>query len=396
MDSEWKIRLLGGVLNGREVWLSNGRLSVGERGCDLCIPLDKEGTLIISVVDGKMFIDTGNALARVNGRRHKHGAALPEEGVLQTLGIAMAFGNQKANLSVYQLHSGPPNILWGISLVFLLLLGLSAWALWFNHSDISPPSLSTQVDALLQHKGLTQIKTRWTQDGTLQLTGYCQNSASLQTARLTLESWAVLYSDHVICTDQLIRNVKDVLTQAGYDDAEVISFIPGEVQINADITMGKRWATIQPLLAELPGLKHWQINNPHQSQSKSIIDALIQEGLAGSVSVTPVGQAFVISGILNFEQQKILNQVVDHIRIQYPDIQLSYQNISASSEGGKRFPSPIAAIVHSRQGTYLVLENGERFRTGSQLQDSSEIVAITDQAVALKYRGALINYPFNF
>ncbi|MEY4475384.1 MAG: hypothetical protein RL248_1151, partial [Pseudomonadota bacterium] len=37
-----------------------------------------------------------------------------------------------------------------------------------------------------------------------------------------------------------------------------------------------------------------------------------------------------------------------------------------------------------------------RLRIGSQLPDGSEVVALNDHAVALKYQGALINYPFNF
>lgn len=397
MDSEWKIRLLGGVLHGREVWLSERRLSVGERGCDLCIPLNNQGKIILSATDGQMFIDAGNAPVRVNGRRHKRGIPLPAEGVLQTYGVAMAFGNQKADLSTYRLHSGSPVLFWGMTLAFMLLVGASALVIWGGNAVTTPPpSLPMRVDALLRQTGLTQIKVSWEQNRTLQLSGYCENSASLQAARLKLESWGVLYRDNVICTDQLIRNVRDVLTHAGYADAQVSSTTPGEVQIRADITMGKRWAAIQPLLAELPGLKHWQINNPQEIQAKTIIDALIQNGLAGSVSVTPVGQAFVMSGVLNAQQQQTLNQLFDHIREQYPGIALSYQNVSASSEGGQRLPSPIAAIVHGRQGIYLVLEDGERLRIGSQLPDGSEVVALNDHAVALKYQGALINYPFNF
>lgn len=37
--SSWKIRFLGHVLQGREVWLNEGNLSLGEKGCDICIPL---------------------------------------------------------------------------------------------------------------------------------------------------------------------------------------------------------------------------------------------------------------------------------------------------------------------------------------------------------------------
>ena len=396
MSNEWKIRLLGGVLQGREIWLTDGRLTLGERGCDLCVPLDNEGTVALSVTDGKMFIDAGIAAVRVNGRRHRGGTPLPAAGVLQTLGLTLAFGDREANLAAYRVHAGSAAMVWGLAVVFAVLMGVFALTEWNGNAPHAPPAMAVRVDALMRKTGLTQTRASWDQDGTLQLTGYCQRSAALQTLRLTLESWGVLYRDNVVCADRLVRDVQDVLTQAGYADAQVISVAPGEVQIKADITMGKRWAAVQPLLAELPGLKHWQVANPHEAQGENLIDALIHSDLACAVSVTPVGQAFVISGVLDARQQKILNQLLGGIRAQYPDIALSYQNVSASAEGSRQFPSPVAAVIHGRQGIYLVLEDGERLRLGSPLPDGSEVVALSDQAVALKYQGALINYSFNF
>ncbi len=64
--------------------------------------------------------------------------------------------------------------------------------------------------------------------------------------------------------------------------------------------------------------------------------------------------------------------------------------------GHSALPSPIAAIVHGQQGLYLLLEDGERLRTGSQLPQGGEVVALTDAAVALRFPDALVNYSFNF
>lgn len=396
MDSEWKVRLLGGVLHGREVWLTDGHLSIGERGCDLCVPLHSDGKLVLSVTDGQMFIDARGATVQVNGRRHKTSTPLPAEGVLQTQGLAMAFGSHDANLSHYSLRTGMPAIFWWTVLAFMLLMGVVVWVLWASPDEKPPKNITQRVEKLLQQPGLAQTRASWDRDGTLLLSGYCQSSAAIQTARLTLRSWGLLYRDNTVCTDQLARDIRDVLLQAGYTDAQVTNTEPGDVRIKADITMGKRWAAIQPLLAELPGLKHWKIDNPHATQSKAIIDELLHNGLAGSVSVTPVGPAFVISGILDAGQQQCLNQLMVNLRMQFPAIELSFQNVSASNEGGKRFPSPIAAIIHGHLGVYLVLEDGERLRIGSQLPDGGEVIALNDRAVGLKYPGSLINYPFSF
>lgn len=395
MGSEQKIRLIGGTLHGREIWLEGGQLTLGEHGCDLCIPLNGDGQVVLSLKDGQMFVDAGGATVRVNGRRHKTSLPLPAEGVLQTMGLAMAFGSHEANLSHYRLHTGFSAIYWGIVLTFFILVGGIA-VIWSSPSAKPPPSITAQVDTLLRQEGLTQTVARWDQDGTLQLSGYCQNSAVLQNARLKLESWGVLYRDSVVCTDQLIRNVSDILTQAGYANAQVTSSVPGEVHITADITMGKRWSIVQPQLAEVPGLKHWKIDNPYEAEDKAIIDKVLQNGLAGNLSVTPVGQSFVISGVLDIEQQQVLNRVLAQLREQFPGIALSYQNVSASNEGSQHFPSPVAAIVHSRQGIYLILEDGERLRVESLLPDGSEVVELNDRAVTLKYQGALINFPLNF
>lgn len=396
MDSEWKIRLLGGVLQGREVWLADGHLSVGERDCDLCVPLCGGDRLELTATAAGLMIHAGSAPVRVNGRRHNPDKPLPEEGIVQALGLTMAYGKHNADLSRYQLPGRRPVLLWGLALACLLFMGAIAIVL-LNSQDLPPPpSITSQVAKLLRQTGLTQVATTWDKDGTLQLSGYCEKSESLQSIREKLSAWGVLYHDNVVCSDQLIRQVRDVLTQAGYDNAEVTSSAPGDISINADITMGKRWADIQQQLASIPGLKHLHIDNLHETQSNTLIAALLRQGLAGNLSVTSVGQGFVISGVLNLQQQQSLAHLLAELREQFPGIVLSYQNVSPSGEGAQHFPSPIAAIVHGRQGLYLLLEDGERLRTGSQLPDGGEIIALTDKAVTLRFADSLINYPFNF
>ncbi|MGL5700111.1 MAG: type III secretion system inner membrane ring subunit SctD [Kluyvera sp.] len=396
MDKEWKIRLLGGLLHGREVWLADGHLSVGERGCDLCLPLRGGDKLEFTSTAEGLLINPGSAAVRVNGRRHNPHKPLPEEGVVQALGLTIAYGQHHADLSRYPLRSGRPALFWVMALACLILMGTTAFVFLSTQSVSMPISIASQVTQLLQQAGLTQVTTKWEKDGTLALSGYCENSDKLQSVRLKLSAWGVLYYDNVICSDQLIRQVRDVLAQAGYDDAELSSNSPGEVSINADITMGKRWAGIQQQLNSIPGLKQLHINNPHETQINTLITELLRKGLAGDVSVTSVGHAFVISGILTDEKRLVLNDLLEQLRQRFPGIALSYQSVSSSNEGEQRFPSPIAAIVHGQLGLYLLLKNGERLRIGSQLPDGGEVIALTDKAVTLRFSDSLVNYPFNF
>lgn len=154
-------------------------------------------------------------------------------------------------------------------LVFALMVISMEWA----------PSLSTEapldVGALLQQTGLTQLVAQWQQDGVLRVSGDCESSDTLAPLWLALQSHDIRYQDEVIFADQLVRNVKDVLIQAGYPQAKVVSRGQGNVAIDADIRMGEQWTAVQPLLADIPGLRHWQIENPYDKIANALISELL-------------------------------------------------------------------------------------------------------------------------
>jgi len=395
MADNWKIRLLGGVLQGREIWLTEGRLSIGERNCDLCLPLQGKYQLMLTVTDGGLFIDAGEQTVRVNGRKHKPETPLPETGIVQLPGLTMAFGHGDADLSVCRIPRRKPVIVFSCVMFLLLLLG-AGLTVFLLRPDSVAVDMVPRIDALLQQNGLTQITVNQEQDGTFLLSGYCQKSAALQTVRLTLSSWSVLYHDQVICRDQLIRDVRDVLTQAGYNEMQITSPAPGEVHINADVSMDKRWAAVQKTLAGVSGLRHFTIDNPRKTRFNTLAEALLRDGLAENVSVTLVGQAFLISGILTEPQQQTLTALMEQLRQQYPDMELNYQNVAPSPEGWRHFPSPVVALIQGATGRSLILENGTCLRTGSHLPDGGVIMTLTDKAVTLRYPEALINNIFTF
>ncbi len=263
-------------------------------------------------------------------------------------------------------------------------MGAAGLVLLCRGTPPSPPPMPSRVAELLQQNGLTQVAATWEKNGTLRLSGYCEKSDRLQSVRLKLGAWGVLYQDNVECTDQLIRQVRDVLTQAGYDEIELTSHAPGEISINADIMMGKRWAGIQQQLTTIPGLKHLHIDNLHETQINALIASLLQQRLAEKVSVTSVGQAFVISGVLNMNEQQSLNHLLAQLRQQFPGIALSYQNVASS---GRAFSASLAdcrycpwsAGALPAAGRWRAPEDGESATAGG------EVVALTDAAVALRF-----------
>lgn len=396
MNNQWKIRLLGGVLHGREIVVPEGGLTLGERGCDVCVPLTAAAKVALTITAGRLYADAGGASVRVNGRRHRKCDALPASGMLQTAGVTLAFGSPQDCLAEMVLPTRYGALLWTGALAAVLLVAMLA-GLWLNGAAWeSGPGIPGRVERMLQQPGMDKVNAAWAPDGVLTLSGYCAEGAQMGGVRQRLASWGVVFRDRVVRGDLLARDVQELLQQAGYASARVRSTAPGEVSIEGNISMGQRWAAVLPQLRQIPGLRRWHIENRRAIQSQAIIAALKEGGLAGKISVTPVGDAFTLSGVLDEAGKKRLGHLLDRLRAQFSGLALSYQAVPASADGAQRLPSPAAGIIHSRRGIYLVLENGVRLQVGSQLPDGGEVIALTDRAIAIHYRGALINYPYEF
>lgn len=393
--SSWKIRFLDRLLQGREVWLNEGRLSLGEKGCDICIPLTINGKIVLREQEESLFVDAGKARVRVNGRRFNQNKPLPSSGVLQVAGIAMAFGKSDCDLASYQI---PISRLrhWWLAGVFLIFIGGMGALASIGGQPETVNDLPLRVKLLLDKSNIHYVRAQWKEDGSLQLSGYCSSNEQMQKVRATLESWGVMYRDSVICDDLLIREVQDILIKMDYPHAEVSSEGPGSVLIHDDIRMDQRWRKVQPLLADIPGLLHWKISYSHQSQGNDIIAAIIENGLVGLVNVTPIRCSFVISGVLDESHQRILQEMLAALKKKDPALSLIYQDIAPSHDGGKYLPAPVAGFVQSRHGDYLLLTNKERLRVGALLPDGGEIVHLSADVVTIKNDDTLINYPLDF
>ncbi|EAN1667362.1 TPA: type III secretion system inner membrane ring subunit SctD [Salmonella enterica] len=393
--SSWKIRFLDRLLQGREVWLNEGRLSLGEKGCDICIPLTINGKIVLREQEESLFVDAGKARVRVNGRRFNQNKPLPSSGVLQVAGIAMAFGKSDCDLASYQIPISRLRY-WWLAGVFLIFIGGMGALSSIGGQPETVNDLPLRVKLLLDKSNIHYVRAQWKEDGSLQLSGYCSSNEQMQKVRATLESWGVMYRDSVICDDLLIREVQDILIKMDYPHAEVSSEGPGSVLIHDDIRMDQRWRKVQPLLADIPGLLHWKISYSHQSQGNDIIAAIIENGLVGLVNVTPIRCSFVISGVLDESHQRILQEMLAALKKKDPALSLIYQDIAPSHDGGKYLPAPVAGFVQSRHGDYLLLTNKERLRVGALLPDGGEIVHLSADVVTIKNDDTLINYPLDF
>lgn len=396
MGSGWKIRLLGGLLQGREVWVHEGSLTLAERGGDVCIPLSTNEKIVLCEKDGCLFVEARKSRIWVNGHRHRQESPLPASGVIEVAGIVLAFGAQDCDLTHYRIPPSYSRYGWlaaGLLLIVGTIGGSIIAGVTDNTATVSQPD---RIRLLMQQSNMPDLKAYWKSDGSLQLTGYCPSAIQMQKLRARLSSMGVTYRDNVVCTDQMAHEVQDVLLQKGYSSVDVISTGVGNVVIRTDAQMDQRWRSVQAELAEISGLRHWQIENPVQFQSKAIITALLENNLAGLVNVTPVQQTFVISGILDAPQRRLLQQTLASLREQYPTLSLSYQGVAASGDGGKYLPAPVAGYVRMRRGSYLLLTNGERLQVGSRLPEGGEIVTLSHDAVSIVEHDSLINFPLKF
>lgn len=395
MKNCWKIRFLGHLLQGREIWLNEGNLSLGEKGCDICIPLTINGKIVLREQEESLFVDAGKARVRVNGRRFNQNKPLPSRGVLQVAGVTLAFGKQDCDLASYQIPVSRLRYWWlaGVFLIFICGIGV---LLSVGGQPETESDLSLRVKFLLDKSNIHYVRAQWKKDGSLQLSGYCSSSEQMQKVRAILESWGIMYRDGVICDDLLVREVQDILIQMGYPHAEVFSDGPGSVLIHDDIQMDQKWRKVQPLLADIPGLLHWKISNSHQSQGNDIIAAIIKNGLVGLVNITPIRRSFIVSGVLDESHQRILQKTLAALKKKDPAISLIYQDIAPSHDAGRYLPAPVAGFVQSRHGDYLLLTNKERLRVGALLPDGGEIVHLSADVITIKYSDALTNYSLNF
>lgn len=396
MNSQWKIRLLGGVLNGREIILHQGTLSIGEQQCDLLLPLQGHSHLTLTVEAEQLFINTGGAPLRVNGRCASPQQALPAGSVIETAGIVMAVGPVNMNLATCTLPTRSRHSLILPGALLLVLLPLLALLSSSLTAVSQVPSASQQLVSLLSRYQLDKLQTSWLRDGSVTLSGYCDQQAQLDKLLWQLNAKGIIYRNLAICNDQIARNVSEILSQGGYQNVQVITENPGSVIINADITNGKQWQKVQDNLRNVEGLRQWRIENQQEITSNAIINTLLASGLADKLSLTPTGKTFVISGIVDSNEQPHLKKILAQLKTEFPTQSIDYQAIATPSNENQLLPSPIEGVITGQRGTYLMLKNGERLQVGSRLADGTTLISLTPNAFSLRHHGALITIPLRF
>lgn len=433
MSFLFKLRLLNGPLAGRELALPAGELTLGQGDVDLQVPL--EGLVtdrhVVLLVSEQGFFLTSAVACWVAGKAWEDRTApLPLAQVIDLAGQGLLLGTVDSTLPLLPL---PPRIVaadeqtgvtrlnnnraalreaarhygrWigraGASTLMIgLLLAGGSWLLSATAIGHGLPTQSELVPWLtqqLQQPGLSGLGFAWEGDGTIRFKGHCLDSRPFNALMIQLRRYGVLLREPMICQDQLLNNIRYVLHLFGYEQVTVSATDkPGEVAIQGAVQADDRWRQVVDMLAVMPGLAHWSVENPGDKQLKALLTQLRKAGLLGKLSIARSGDRLVVSGRLVPAQREKLNQQLAQFSQRWePAPVVIYQNIRPSEERQQLFPAAIVSVGGCEQNPFLELASGQRLQVGARLPNGYQIVAIDGvHGVELSREGQLVHVPLD-
>ncbi|MBW5826813.1 type III secretion system inner membrane ring subunit SctD [Yersinia kristensenii] len=403
MEMKFKLRILDGELNGRELMLPNGVFTLGDQGADVLLPLPQGKILALIISENQIMLQVPGVVW-VNGLRHDLQQPVPLRQVIEAAGLALVLGEENDVLSgiIVGHRSGPRLLLW-LSLATFILLGLLfSFIFWFTQQSNRlfshlPSSIPTQLSEQLKISTLEGINATWLADGSVVLSGHCTSSSAVIQLQNFLVSNHVVFRNQLVCDDRLIASVSEVLHQYGYQDIDVkVGKITGNVAIHGAIEMGEKWLSVQKVLATIVGLKGWVVINSYDGQIPLLVERLKELGLLSYLSMTQSNKEIVISGMLSPEQQQHLRLMLATLTQQPDAFPVRYQNIPASDQATQLLPAAIVSYGGNSHSKFVQLANGVRLQQGTVLGNGYKVILIGEQSISLLKSSNLVQIPMNF
>lgn len=384
------LKILNGTLQGRELALPHGALTLGLGDVDLQVPLDN-GITLVTLVVGEGDVRLQNSVpCWVEGRVFQ-GDCLPTGKIIDLAGLGIVLLAPGEHFTPRHIPERLAPGRWRLSRVqrqifriatlSAMILSLSIALYWWQHQE----TVSEQVDRLgvqqwlaKQHKTpeLATLGFEWLNDGTLKIYGECLRQQSLDSVLQILRGKGVFWHLETRCQDRLLDDVRDLLTQNGYQNVELTNGKwPGEVRIRGNIRADARWDLVVHQLSELPGLKSWNVISNDASKERWLI-TLRKAGFLGRVNMERRNDHLIVSGQLSDSEQQRLQQTLQTL-LKDESLSLIFQNIPPRSAGVDGiFPKPVASIGGNKLNPYLTLTDGRRLQVGAALNQGYEIAGI--------------------
>lgn len=384
------LKILNGTLQGRALALPRGVLTLGLGDVDLQVPLDN-GITLVTLLVGEGDVRLQNSVpCWVEGRVFQ-GDCLPTGKIIDLAGLGIVLLAPGEHFTPRHIPERLAPGRWRMSRVqrqifriatlSVVILSLSiAFYVWQRQETVSEQvdRLGVQQWLAKQHKTpeLATLGFEWLNDGTLKIYGECLKQQSLDSVLQILRGKGIFWHLETRCQDRLLDDVRDLLTQNGYQNVELTNGKwPGEVRIRGNIRADARWDLVVHQLSELPGLKNWNVISNDSSKERWLA-TLHKAGFLGRVNMERRNDHLIISGQLSDSEQQRLQQSLQTL-LKDESLSLIFQNIpprGADVDG--IFPKPVASIGGNKLNPYLTLTDGRRLQIGAALNQGFEIAGI--------------------
>ncbi len=401
MPSNFKILWLNGPLKGRQLILPQGKFTVGPDG-DVLATLKSSDQLEFNIEDESVTLI--NKIDVWIGREKKEEIeALPLSEVIEVDGLIFVLGSAAQDIEEPTL----PKKKWkkknfsymallGISLIstILILLLLVDPAEAPQH-EMTPKEWVSEQLTLNELDGIRAI---WATNGVVTFNGFCEDSRKLQQFIDEVKTHGILFIEHAECTDQLVTDVKQILSQNGFKGVTVQqNLTPGSVTISGAIEAGDRWDKTVTMLKGINGLVSWQVLNESGAQIKPLIDELRSENLIQNLMLAQLDDSIVITGEVNQEKQQQIVQIARSTKtIQQTGTKIVFQNIPVHGEVNRILTSSVVSYGGSSDAPFVELGNGMRLSKGSQLDNGYTVKYIDIDGIDLMKNGQITHVPLLF
>ena len=344
MFSKWKLLVLNGSLKGRELRLPEGEFSIGSKDSDLAVLLENDlhSTLLISAEEIQIKGDSIPLWYR--GEKQVNPSPIPPMTVIDLAGFCFLIGVEEQQLSLEDVpkrkkaskkrvrRNWSAIALLSLSLLFTCALIYFAW-LAYSAPKQAPFNPKAWLQKQTNQEEYRYLDFSWSDGQILTISGYCSDSRSYQKLLGKLGSFGMHYNNEAICQDSIIHNVYFVLQQNGYSHVAVHSGDkPGTIIISGDIYADKLWERVSRVIAQVRGLKSWEVKSEKDKGMENLVDELKANHLLEQLSISRHGNTTTITGHLSAEKESKLKQILDNYsKHDSSNRRVIYQNIVSAN-----------------------------------------------------------------
>lgn len=401
MSSKYKLLWLNGPLQGRDLCLPLGNMSIGPDG-DVLSTLLETQQLDLFIDDEGVHCQSEVAIW-IDGKLVSELDLLPLYQVIEIDSISIVVGKVDDELKMQAIpkrsQAKASQSYWIFVVASLLTLILLFSVILAPNSQLPIVLTPNQwVSQQLAQDGLNDVKVTWSSSGVVTLSGYCRDAQQISGFFSDLKNKGILFVDHTQCGDQLVTNVQNVLVQNGFPDVVVeLGHELGSVTISGAIRSGAAWDNAVDTFNRLPGLVSWQVSNQVNSQLEPLIAQLRQKQLLKGLMIERVKNTIAITGKVSEEiQQKVMN-VTRELNQSHPGgFKFVFQNIPVRDELAQMLTSPVVSFGGNAQSPFIELGSGVRLSIGSKLGNGFVIKYMNVYGLDLSRGGELVHIPLIF